>query len=214
DYVQDRDGKVIWRRDTRSCPGCNAPDWKGEAMPRPGGKPVQVMDPRTAYQIVHMMEGVIQRGTGTALMPLGRPLAGKTGTTSGPNDVWFVGGTQDLVAGLYLGFDKPRSLGGYAQGGTVAAPIWRQFGEIALKDAPKLPFVIPPGVRMVRIDRRSGKRVFGEWPTDEPKPAVIWEAFKPESEPRRTGKVGAYAARGGGRVTSDADFLEQEGGIY
>jgi penicillin-binding protein 1A len=213
DYVQDRSGKVIWRRDTRACPGCNAPAWNGAAMPRPGGKPVQVMDARTAYQIVHVMEGVIQRGTGTALAALDRPLAGKTGTTNGPNDVWFVGGTPDLVAGLYMGFDKPRSMGGYAQGGTVAAPIWRQFGEVALKDAPKLPFVIPPGVRMVRVDRRSGKRVFGVEPDGGPRPAVLWEAFKPESEPRRIGKPG-LAGRGIGRVRSDVEFLEQEGGIY
>ncbi len=221
DMVQDRDGKVIWRRDNRSCPGCAAPDWKGEPMPRPGGKPVQVMDARTAFQTVHLMEGVILRGTGTKLLPLDRPLAGKTGTTSGPKDVWFVGGTQDIVAGLYMGYDRPRNLGGYVQGGTVAAPIWRDFGAEALKDEPKLPFVIPAGVRMVRIDRRSGKKVYGAWPGNEPKAAVIWEAFKPDSEPRRVGSVassgGSGAGKGGAaprRVRSDAEFLRNSGGIY
>jgi penicillin-binding protein 1A len=215
--VQDRDGKVIWRRDNRTCPGCETPDWKGEPMPRPGGVPKQVIDARTAFQIVHLMEGVITRGTGMALLPLNRPLAGKTGTTSGPKDVWFVGGTQDLVAGLYMGYDTPRNLGGYAQGGTTAAPIWRQFGEAVLKDAPKLPFVIPPGVRMVRIDRRSGKKVFGTWPgPEERKSAVIWEAFKPESEPRRTGNSGEQGFGGptGRRVRSDAEFMRNSGGIY
>jgi penicillin-binding protein 1A len=217
DMVQDRDGKVIWRRDNRSCPGCEMPDWNGEPMPRPGGQPKQVIDARTAFQIVHLMEGVVTRGTGTALLPLNRPLAGKTGTTSGPKDVWFVGGTQDLVAGLYLGYDTPRDLGGATQGGTTAAPIWRQFGETVLKDAPKLPFVIPPGIRMVRIDRRSGKRVFGVWPTSEEKKSpVIWEAFKPESEPRRVGS--SSEAFGGGptgrRVRSDAEFMRNSGGIY
>ena len=217
DMVQDRDGKVIWRRDNRSCPGCGAADWKGEAMPRPGGKPKQAIDARTAFQTVHLMEGVILRGTGTRLLDLDRPLAGKTGTTSGPRDVWFIGGTQDLVAGLYMGYDKPRNLGGYVQGGTVAAPIWKEFGEVALKDAPKLPFTIPAGVRMVRVDRRSGKRVFGAWPGNEPKAAVIWEAFKPDSEPRR---VGTVAGEGGGkagparRVRSDAEFMRNSGGIY
>jgi penicillin-binding protein 1A len=215
DYVQDRGGKVIWRRDTRGCPGCNAPAWNGGAMPRPQGRVEQAIDPRTAYQIVHVMEGVIQRGTGTALAALNRPLAGKTGTTNGPNDVWFVGGTPDIVAGLYLGYDQPRSLGGYAQGGTTAAPIWRQWGETALKDWPKRPFAIPSGVRMVRIDRRSGQRVFGVWPDPGPRPAVIWEAFKPESEPRRTGSAeDVLARRASTRVRSDAQFLEQEGGIY
>jgi penicillin-binding protein 1A len=215
--VQDRDGKVIYRRDTRSCPGCAAPDWDGGPMPRPGGKPKQVMDPRTAFQTVHLMEGVILRGTGTKLLGLDRPLAGKTGTTTGPKDVWFIGGTQDMVAGLYMGYDRPRNLGGYVQGGTVAAPIWKQFGEIVLKDAPKLPFTIPPGVRMVRIDRRSGKRVYGAWPGNEPKAAVIWEAFKPDSEPRRVGTVSGNGDGAGGanrRVRSDADFMRQQGGIY
>ncbi len=219
DMVQDRDGKVIFRRDARSCPGCAAADWKGEPMPRPGGKPKQVMDARTAFQTVHLMEGVILRGTGTKLLSLERPMAGKTGTTSGPKDVWFVGGTQDLVAGLYMGYDKPRNLGGYVQGGTVAAPIWRDFGAIALKDAAKLPFNIPAGVRMVRVDRRSGKKVFGTWPGSEPKAAVIWEAFKPDSEPRRTGSVaGDEGAAGKARVTrrvrSDAEFMRNSGGIY
>ena len=216
DMVQDRDGKVIFRRDTRSCPGCAAADWNGEAMPRPGGAPKQVIDARTAFQAVHLMEGVVTRGTGTELLKLGRPLAGKTGTTNGPRDVWFVGGTQQIVAGLYLGYDKPRDMGGYVQGGTVAAPIWRRFGELALKDAPKLPFTIPAGVRMVRIDRRSGKRVYGTWPGDEAKAAVIWEAFKPDSEPRRVGGApGAKRAEAGGRrVRSDADFMRNSGGIY
>ena len=216
DMVQDRDGKVIYRRDNRSCPGCSAADWNGGPMPRPGGTPKQAIDARTAYQTVHMMEGVIQRGTGTGLLSLDRPLAGKTGTTSGPKDVWFVGGTQQLVAGLYMGYDNPRNLGGFAQGGTVALPIWRKFGELALKDAPKLPFVIPSGVRMVRVDRRSGKRVYGTWPGNDNKPAVIWEAFKPDSEPRRTGggRRAAIKGLGGGKVRSDADFMRNEGGIY
>jgi penicillin-binding protein 1A len=173
------------------------------------------MDPRTAYQIVHVMEGVIQRGTGTALLPLNRPLAGKTGTTNGPRDVWFVGGTPDIVAGLYLGYDKPRNMGGYAQGGTLAAPIWRQWAQVALKDWPKLPFAIPAGVRMVRINRRTGTRVFGMWPDGGNRPAVIWEAFKPESEPRRVNRADdGFGGERGGRVRSDAQFLEQAGGIY
>ncbi|WP_310476597.1 PBP1A family penicillin-binding protein [Sandarakinorhabdus sp.] len=215
DYVQDRSGKIIWRRDNRGCPRCNAPAWNGEAMPRPQGRIEQAMDARTAYQILHLMEGVIQRGTGTALLPLNRPLAGKTGTTNGPRDVWFVGGTQDIVAGLYLGYDQPRGMGGYAQGGTLAAPIWRQWGQVALKDWPTLPFAIPAGVRMVRIDRRSGKRVFGVWPDPGYKPAVIWEAFKPDSEPRRINRArDVFDRRSAGPIRSDAEFLESEGGIY
>ncbi|MGI4878835.1 MAG: penicillin-binding protein 1A [Janthinobacterium lividum] len=217
DLVQDRHGKVVWRADPRLCEGCNSPDYTGEAMPRPGGTPKQVIDARTAYQAVHLMEGVVTRGTAAGLRDFDRPLAGKTGTTSGPTNVWFVGGTPDLVAGLYLGYDKPRNLGGYAQGGTIAVPIWHAFGNVALKDMPKIPFVIPPGIRMVKVERKSGKRVFGGTPQDNViKAAIIWEAFKPESEPRRTGSLdGDPVARPGRAVVrSDADFLRNAGGIY
>lgn len=212
EMVQDRDGKVIYRRDTRSCLGCMVEDWNGEPMPRPVGRSVQVMDPRTAYQTVHMMEGVVTRGTAVRLRALDRPLAGKTGTTSGPKDAWFVGGTPDLVAGLYLGYDQPRDLGNNVQGGNTAGPIFLDFARVALKGAEKQPFAIPPGVRMVRINRRSGKRVFGEWPTEEaPKSTVIWEAFKPDTEPRREAEAGRAP---GAQVRSDAEFLSNSGGIY
>ena len=218
DMVQDRNGRVLYRRDTRACENCNAPDWNGEAMPRPGGIAKQAIDARTAYQAVHLMEGVVTRGTAVRLAAMERPLAGKTGTTNGPTNVWFIGGTPDLVAGLYLGYDKPRNLGGWVQGGNTAVPIWKDFAEKVLKDAPKLPFAIPAGVRMVRVERRSGKRVFGAWPTDEAKAAVIWEAFKPESEPRRTGSVGGSGGSSKGSapraVRSDAEFLRSTGGIY
>ncbi|HEY0026344.1 MAG TPA: transglycosylase domain-containing protein [Allosphingosinicella sp.] len=186
DYIQDRNGKVIYRADRRPCEGCNARDWNGKPMPRPPLRTKQVMDPMTAYQMVHILEGVVQRGTATTLRDLKRPIFGKTGTTTGPTNVWFIGGSADIVAGVYMGFDQPRSMGGYAQGGTLAAPIFKQFAQVAFKDMPAVPFRAPAGIRMVRIDRRSGRKVFGAWPTDDPKAGVIWEAFKPESEPRRT----------------------------
>ena len=217
DYVQDRDGKVIWRADPRECTGCNTPDYAGEPMPRPGGVARQAIDARTAYQIVHLMEGVVTRGTAVRLRDFDRPLAGKTGTTSGPTNVWFVGGTPDLIGGLYLGYDKPRPLGGYAQGSTIAVPVFHDFATVALKDLPKTPFRVAPGVRMVKIDRRSGKRVYGGTPDDaDIKAAIIWEAFKPESEPRRTGRLvrDPVAERGRIVVRSDSDFLSNAGGIY
>jgi penicillin-binding protein 1A len=136
--------------------------------------------------MVHIMEGVIERGTATVLRDLNRPMFGKTGTTSGPTNVWFVGGTPDVVGGVYLGYDQPRSLGGYAQGGRIAAPIFKDFAQVAFKDMPKVPFVAPPGIRWSRIDRASGRIVFGTFPVQEdPKSAVIWEAFQPQTEPRR-----------------------------
>nr|WP_223799861.1 PBP1A family penicillin-binding protein [Sphingomonas nostoxanthinifaciens] len=216
DYVQDRHGKVIWRADERPCEGCNAPDWNGGAMPRPRPRSHQVIDAMTAYQMVHIMEGVVQRGTATALRDLGRPMFGKTGTNTGPTNVWFVGGSADLVGGVYIGYDKPRPMGGYAQGGTIAAPIFRQFATVAMKDMPVVPFKVAPGIRMVTIDRRSGRKIFGAWPSPDPLSPVIWEAFKPESEPRRVIGKAELAQRPAEKraIRSDSDFLQATGGIY
>jgi penicillin-binding protein 1A len=228
DYIQDRNGKVIYRADTRPCDRCNLKDWDGRPMPRPPLRTKQLMDPMSAYQMVHILEGVVQRGTAQNLRDLGRPLFGKTGTSTGPTNVWFVGGSADIVAGVYMGFDQPRPMGGYAQGGTLAAPIFKQFALAAFKDMPVVPFRAPAGIRMVRIDRRSGRKVFGEWPSADPKAAVIWEAFKPESEPRRTvrrdqiadSKPAVARARPKrapvrrAEPRPESDFLQREGGIY
>lgn len=234
DYVQDRNGKVIFRADNRRCTTCNMAQWDGKPMPRfePRGK--QVLDPRTAYQVVHMLEGVVQRGTAVVLRDLKLPLFGKTGTTTGPTNVWFVGGSQKYVAGVYLGYDKPRSLGGYAQGGRIAAPIFKQFVQATRNRWSDLPFVAPEGVRMVRIDRTSGKRVFGVEPGSDPKAGVIWEAFKPDTEPARATRADELSkqrsallaaiqrgrqarqqdARDAARSAESADFAEEQGGVY
>ena len=233
DYVQDRNGKVIWKSDKRRCDGCSMPQWDGKPMPRFASAGKQVMDPRTAYQTVHMLEGVVVRGTAITLRDLGLPLFGKTGTTSGPTNVWFVGGSPEIVAGVYIGYDQPRSLGGYAQGGRIAAPVFKQLVQETRARWKDIPFRAPEGVRMVRIDRVSGKRVFGGTPAnDDAKAAVIWEAFKPDTEPRRTAREGevtarqavidalrrARGARGPAAADDDApveqQFLEEQGGIY
>ena len=223
DYVQDRHGQVIWPQNWHPCERCNAPDWNGRPMPRPVVRQRQVIDPVTAFQMVHITQGVIQRGTATVLRDLNRPIMGKTGTSTGPTDVWFIGGTPQMIAGLYIGYDKPRSLGGYAQGGTLAAPIYRAFAQKAYAALDALPFRAPAGVRFQRIDRASGQPVFGGWPSDDPHSAVIWEAFKAQNEPRlATARTIAKpeekpreekAARPADRQ-SDSDFLQREGGIY
>jgi penicillin-binding protein 1A len=222
DFVQDRRGQVIWPENWHACDGCNMADWNGRAMPRLPTRGHQVLDAMSAYQMVHIAEGVIQRGTATALRDLGRPMFGKTGTNNGPTDVWFIGGTPQMIAGLYLGFDTPRSLGGYAQGGTVAVPVFKEWAQKAYEGLPVLPFRAPAGMRMVRIDRASGRPVYGTFPTgDDPKPAVIWEAFKPQSEARRARRAGPIAAPSAapsagttGAPPSDSDFLQRQGGIY
>jgi penicillin-binding protein 1A len=224
DYAQDRRGKVIFPANWKPCEGCNKKDWDGRPMPRFAKSGKQLMDPMTAYQVVHMLEGVVQRGTAVRLRDLGVPLFGKTGTTSGPKDAWFVGGTPDVVAGVYIGFDQPRNMGGYVQGGSMAAPIFKQFFEESLADSQPIPFTAPKGVRMVRIDRQSGRRVYGSWPGTDPKASIIWEAFKPESEPRRTireeeikpikgpKRQAAPTAKGRSGRT-DSEFLDDRGGI-
>ena len=238
DFVQNRKGKVIFRADKRNCENCNMSDWDGQPMPRPRPTGKQLMDPMTAYQMIDILQGVITRGTAQNLRSLERPLFGKTGTSSGPTNVWFVGGSPDMVAGVYLGYDQPRNMGGYAQGGTLAAPVFRRFAEKAMAGMPKTPFVAPKGVRMVRVDRRTGKRVYGGWPTDDPRSPVIWDVFKPETEPRRSIRKDELlarlearkaqllaeraaaqaraleASRNRGPAQNDDEFLQAEGGIY
>ncbi|WP_026325788.1 transglycosylase domain-containing protein [Sphingomonas sp. Mn802worker] len=223
DFVQDRHGQVIWPANWRACDGCNAARWNGRAMPRPVVQGRQIVDAMTAYQMVHITEGVVQRGTATALRDLGRPMFGKTGTNTGPTDVWFIGGTPQMVGGLYIGYDTPRGLGGYAQGGTLAVPIFKQFAVKAYENLPVVAFRAPPGIRLVRIDRGSGRPVFGPWPNDDdPKSSVIWEAFKPQSEARRPRRyaptsaptMAAPAAPSAQPTARDGDFLQRQGGIY
>ncbi len=234
DYVQDRGGKVIWRADARRCDKCNMAEWDGKPMPRFGSIGKQVLDPRTAYQVVHMLEGVVQRGTAVTLKDLGLPLFGKTGTTTGPTNVWFVGGNQDMVSGVYLGFDQPRSLGGYAQGGTFAAPIFKQMVQATKPRWSRLPFIAPRDVHLVTIDRVSGKQVFGAKPTSDPHAAIIWEAFKAETEPpretredqltaQRNAVLGAIKRAKQANAPPKAaeespapqgNFAEQQGGVY
>ena len=233
DYVQDRRGKVLWRADKRACQGCNMAKWDGKPMPRLGVRGQQAMDARTAFQVMHMLRGAVSRGTATVLNPLGLPLFGKTGTTTGPKDVWFIGGTQAIVAGAYVGFDKPRNMGGYAFGGTIAAPIIKSLIEKSRDKWSDLPAVAPTGVRMVRVDRRSGKQVFDGWPSDDPKSAIIWEAFKPDTEPDRYTRQDEIAARRNeilaliraGRANAKAreeidpdaeprNLAEEKGGLY
>lgn len=220
DFVQNRHGQVIWPDNWRPCDGCNMPDWDGKPMPRPVLRGRQVVDAMSAYQMVHIAEGVIQRGTATVLRDLNRPMMGKTGTTSGPTDVWFVGGTPQMIGGLYLGYDTPSNLGGYAQGGVIAAPIFKEFAIPAFEGMKKIPFPAPAGIRMVRIDRASGKRVTGGWPSDDPMSSIIWEAFKPQSDTRRDQAEDADIPK---TVTKkaehkeesgDKEFLQREGGIY
>ena len=234
DYVQDRVGKVIWRADTRRCQACNMAQWDGTPMPRLAPRGKQVIDPRTAYQTVHMLEGVVTRGTAESLRDLNLPIFGKTGTTSGPTNVWFIGGSQRFIAGVYLGYDQPRSLGGYAQGGRIAAPMVKQLIQQTLPRWSRLPAVAPADVHMVKVDRVTGKRVFSGEPGSDPKSSLIWEAFKADTEPKRSTQIDEFEARRDALIAQirrgpqvqkverrekaqaaePKDFVEEQGGVY
>ena len=177
DRIQDRYGHTIYKHDQRQCVGCNATDWHDQPEPTLVDKREQVIDPMTAYQITSLMEGVVQRGTGVALRAVGKPIAGKTGTTNDEKDVWFIGYSPDVVCGVYMGFDKPRHIANRATGGSLAAPVVRDFMKVALADKPPIPFSVPPGIKLVRVDAKTGMRA---GPGD---PRVILEAFKPGTAP-------------------------------
>ncbi|GAB4349459.1 MAG: penicillin-binding protein 1A [Oricola sp.] len=176
DRIQDRYGRTIYKHDQRICEGCNATQWHGQDEPKLIDNREQVLDPMTAYQITSMMEGVVQRGTATILRDLGRPIAGKTGTTNDEKDAWFVGYTPNMVTGVYIGYDTPRPMGRGATGGHLAAPVFKEFMRDALKDAPIADFHLPAGMKVVEIDRKTGMRSQGG-------PDTILEAFKPGTGP-------------------------------
>ncbi|MEE2692847.1 MAG: penicillin-binding protein 1A [Pseudomonadota bacterium] len=175
DRVQDRTGKTIFRRDARDCIDCNVERWAEQTEPQLPDTREQVMDPRTAYQIVSLLEGAVLRGTGGAVRKVvDKPVAGKTGTTNEYRDAWFVGFSPDLAAGVYVGFDMPQTLGQGEAGGVVAAPIFGEFMADALKDEAAIPFRVPSGIRLVRVNAKTGR------PARPGDSNVILEAFKAE----------------------------------
>ena len=183
DRIQDRNGKTIFRHDRRTCPDCVGVAWTGQEEPEVPDTRERVADPGSAYQVVSMLEGVVERGTGRRIRAVGKPLAGKTGTTNDSLDTWFVGFSPDLAVGVFVGFDAPRTLGVGETGSSVAAPIFRDFMKAALKDEPAIPFRIPPGIRLVRVDAETGLVARGSGK------GVILEAFKPGTEPIQAGPV-------------------------
>jgi penicillin-binding protein 1A len=183
DRVQGEDGETVFRHDKRACPGCLAESWQGQAVPELPDEREQVADPRHAYQIVSMLEGVVRRGTGRRVAAVGKPLAGKTGTTNDSQDTWFIGFTPDLAVGVFAGFDNPRTLGPRETGSSVAAPVFRDFMAAALEDRPAIPFRIPPGIRLVRMNLDTGQ------PAKPGDRNVIREAFTEDTVPNGEGDI-------------------------
>jgi len=206
DRIQDRRGKTIYRPDTRNCFACRIVEGDHSDEPEIPDDRLHVINPLTAYQMVSMMQGVVQNGTGRKIRPLGKPLAGKTGTTNDSLDAWFVGFSADMVVGVFAGFDRPRSLGNNEEGSSVAVPIFRDFMEAALRGEPGIPFRMPPGIRLVRINRDTGE------PAKLGDKNVILEAYKPGTEPRS----GQFAVLDGSHEVgkSKSTIRKGTGGIY
>ncbi len=177
DRIQDRNGKTVFRSDARACAACSADAWNNQGPPELPDDRAQLADPASIYQIVHMMEGVIQNGTGRTVLAVGKPLAGKSGTSSDIHDTWFLGFSPDLVAGVFVGFDDSRTLGEHEQGATVAAPIFREFMKAALQNKPATPFRVPPGISLVRVDHDTGR------PAEPGDSHIMLEAFKIGTSP-------------------------------
>jgi penicillin-binding protein 1A len=176
DSVQDRDGQVVWRPSSQDCADCAGP----ANPPQVTDNRKQIADPQSVFQLVTMMQGVVQRGTGAPVAKdLGRPIAGKTGTTQDFSDAWFGGFTPDLVTVVWVGYDAPASLGDNQTGAAVAGPIWHDYMAVALKNRPVLNFTQPPGVTMAAWSAGSG---------------MVTDAFKPDQVPGSSAPIGMGVA--------------------
>jgi penicillin-binding protein 1A len=217
DRIQDRYGRTIYRHDQRDCSACTAEAWNNQPEPEILDDRDEVINPYTAYQITSMLEGAVERGTGKVLLEVGKPVAGKTGTTNEVRDSWFIGFTPDLTVGVYVGYDTPKPMGRAATGGQLAAPIVADFMAKALKDVPATPFRVPSGIQLIPIDPNTGQRAaYGD-------ANVILEAFKPGESPSSTplviggtvmpvstGGLGGTGGTGGG----DGGLATGTGGLY
>lgn len=206
DRIQDRRGRTVFSHDERVCNACEL-EWTQTVKepPVPDDRD-QILDPMTAYQLVSMMQGVVENGTGRKIRVIGKPLAGKTGTTNDSLDAWFVGFSPDLVVGVFTGFDRPRSLGVGEEGSSVAVPVFRDFMADALRNQPGVPFRTPSGIRLVRVNAETGE------PATSTDGRVILEAFKPGTEPR----IGQLAVLDGSLPVgkTKSSIRKGTGGIY
>ena len=180
DIIQDKNGKTIFKGDSRICEHCNSLEFKAEKVSTPYivDNREQIIDPQNAYQIVSILEGAMEHTiSAKPVKDLGLTLAGKTGTTNESNDAWFIGFSSQLLVGIYMGHDTPRSLGSKETGATAAQPIFVDFMKHAIKTEDDLPFRIPKGIRLVRVNYETGLPSMSKYGT-------IYEAFKEGTEPK------------------------------
>ncbi len=170
--IQNRRGKTIYSSNKATCSGCDKIDKNSNELPKLNYDQDQVISEETAYQITSILSGVVDRGTGKKLRSLNVPLAGKTGTTNNNFDAWFIGYSSNLVVGVYVGFDKPKSLGKYETGSKAALPIFKNFIELALYKNDFKKFLVPENIYFAPINYNTGKK------TDFSDKNKIIEAFK------------------------------------
>ena len=202
DRVQDRYGKTIYRHDKRDCVDCDSINLMNGQAPRIVSNRNRVMDAVTAYQLTSMMKGVVDRGTASGAVNLPVPIAGKTGTTNDARDVWFVGFSSNIVAGCYIGYDRPRPLGRGAYGSSMCGPVFQEFMTEAVKKFGGGPFDVPPGGHFIKIDRYTGMRL----PDDASGPYVVAEYFRDGWEP-----TFGLAFDGGFAMGSNLPMFEEVG---
>ncbi|UWQ97519.1 PBP1A family penicillin-binding protein [Rhodobacteraceae bacterium M385] len=205
DRIQNRYGETVYRHDQRLCPDCEVASLDPGVAPRIVSTRERVIDPITAYQLTSMMRGVVQRGTASSTVNLPVPTAGKTGTTNDARDVWFVGFTSNIVAGCYIGYDQPESLGRGASGGGMCGPVFQRFMLEAIEEYGSGDFPVPEGGQFFPIDRFSGARL----PDGAQGDNVVYELFRAGEEPFQ-GLLSVID--GGWAMSSDIPMFTQEGG--
>ncbi len=204
DRVQDRYGKTVYKHDPRICTDCDDPAIAPTRSPRIVSERERVMNDVTAYQLTSMMRGVVERGTASKSVNLGVPTAGKTGTTNDAKDVWFVGFTNRIVAGCYIGHDTPRSLGRGASGGGMCGPVFNQFMKKATQKYGASKFSVPEGCEFIKIDRFTGARLSDGASGDN----VVNECFREGEEP-----IFGVSFDGGFAMGSNLSLIRPDGQV-
>jgi len=162
DRIQDSEGITIFNNEKRKCVNCDQISFLSKNYPEIQDKFPQIFSPQTAYQMTSILEGTVQNGTGKNLKDLNLDLAGKTGTTNGNTDTWFIGFTSKLAIGVYVGWDNPKSLGRYETGAKTALPIFKTFIKNAVKKEDARPFKVADNILMRLIDSKTGEKALTE----------------------------------------------------
>ncbi len=203
DRIQDREGKTIYKHDKRMCGTCVGAEASPDVRPEIPDEREQIQDPASAYQMVNILTGVIERGTGRSIKSLKKTLGAKSGTSNDSIDAWFIGFSPDLVVGVWVGFDNPKTLGPNDTGGVTAAPIFKDFMKKALADKSDIPFRVPPTVELVRVNAKTGK------PAEVGDEDIIMEAFRHGTDLNKPTRI-----IGRDITIKEDDNLPDMGGLY